>query len=354
MPTFAAATVRRALEIARLAPSAHNTQPWRVTAEGGRLVIGVDPRRHLAHSDPLERDLHLAMGGFVAALRIALRDEGVSADAVDVKGGAFAALALRWIVRAGSEGGVAPAPPADVAARVLPARARAGRDRGARRRGRAGPRDRAARRCRAATPERAKLDGWFFAAARESWLDARGVAELRAWLRFDPEGARAPADGLSTHCLGLGTLEGLGALLSVREGPWRAAAAAFVAPLLAEQLAAGETREVARAPFLALLVSEREDAGLREGVAGEGLLRTWLAATELGLALHPISALLDRRGWEVARLLGVSTGRVLFAARLGRSAPPPRSGRLPVDRFAKLTALGALPPDVRGALAGPR
>ena len=182
------------------------------------------------------------------------------------------------------------------------------------------------------TAERAELDAWFFAATRESWLDARAVAELRAWMRFDPEGARAPEDGLSTHCLGLGTLEGLGASLAVRAGPWRAATAAFLAPLLAERLAETETRDVARAPFLGLLVADQEGAA----AAGAGLLRVWLAATELGLAMHPISVLLDRRGWEVARHLGAPTERVLFAFRLGRSAPPPRSGRLPVERFARV------------------
>jgi hypothetical protein len=89
---------------------------------------------------------------------------------------------------------------------------------------------------------------------------------------------------------------------------------------------------VTASPFVAILVAEQAGAV----AAGAGLLRTWLAATSLGLALHPISVLLDRRGWELARHLGVATGRLVFACRLGRSAPPPRAGRLPVERFAKL------------------
>jgi nitroreductase len=330
MAGFEGETVKRALAIARFAPSAHNTQPWRVSREGDRLVIGVDPRRHLAHSDPLARDLHLALGGFVEAITLALAAEGVAAAAVDPPAGAFAALE-----HAGSRGrdagpisllrrrqtsrlAYSPRPLEAAAVDALAAAARAhGISLHAAARG---------------TAERAKLDAWFFAATRESWLDARAVAELRAWMRLDPEGARAPEDGLSTHCLGLGTADGIGASLAVRAWPWRAAGAVFLAPLLAERLAASEARDVAEAPFLGLLVADRAGAA----AAGAGLLRVWLAATELGLAIHPISVLIDRRGWEVARHLGVPADRVMFAFRLGRSAPPPRSGRLPVERFARV------------------
>ena len=330
MVDFDVRAVSRALDLARFAPSAHNTQPWRVGLSGERLVVDVDPRRHLAHADPLARDLHLAMGGFVEALAIALRAEGVATIPAEAPAGAFAALApggacppapkpaslLRR--RQTSRLAYSPRAPEPAAIDALAAAARAsGLSLHAVPRG---------------TPERARLDDWFFAATRESWLDARALAELRTWVRFDPEGARAPEDGLSTHGLGLGILDGLGVILAAQEAPWRAASKLFLAPFLAEQLARGETREVAAAPFLALLVADREGAA----AAGAGLLQVWLAVTDLGLAIHPVSALLDRRGWEVARHLGVPTGRLMFACRLGRSAPPPRAGRRPVESFAKL------------------
>src|SRR5262245_28606056 len=79
---FAREVVRRALDLARFAPSAHNTQPWRVSSVEGALVVGVDPRRHLEHGDPNKRDLDLALGGFVEAIAIALRSEGVGAAAI--------------------------------------------------------------------------------------------------------------------------------------------------------------------------------------------------------------------------------------------------------------------------------
>jgi hypothetical protein len=339
MTSLSAETARRALDLARFAPSAHNTQPWRVASDGGRLVVSIDPRRHLAHSDPMERDLRLALGGFVEALGIALRAEGVAAERADPPAGAFAALApagacdreaeAASLLRRRQTSRLAYAP-RDLEPAAADALAAAARDQGL-----------DLHLVPKGTPERARLDGLFFAATREAWLDARAVAELRRWVRFDPEGARAPADGLSTHCLGLGTMSGLGAMLAVREAPWRILTAAFAAPLWAERLAATETTDVAAAPYLGLLLRPSADpapgiASGSVGAAGAGLLRTWLAATKLGLALHPISALLDRRGWEVARHLGVATGRVLFAFRLGRSAPPPRSGRLAVERFAKV------------------
>lgn len=338
MPLSAEA-VRRALDLARFAPSAHNTQPWRVALDGGRIVVSADPRRHLAHSDPLARDLHLALGGFVEALGVALRGEGVVTAPVDPPAGAFAALAAEGACeretrapsllrrRQTSRLPYSPREPETSAVDALGAAAKA--------------HGLALHVVPRGAAERAKIDGWFFAATRESWLDARAVAELRAWIRFDPEGARAPADGLSTHCLGLGMFDGLGALLAVREAPWRAAGAAYLAPYLAEAMARSETNDVAQAPFVGLLV--RPEAGTGHGVtpgsvgaAGAGLLRVWMAAAELGLAIHPISVLLDRRGWEVARYLGVATGRVMFAFRLGRSAPPPRAGRLAVERFARV------------------
>ncbi len=331
--SFPLEPLRRALEVARLAPSAHNTQPWKVALEGERVIVRVDPRRHLSHSDPLRRDLHLGMGAFVEALSLGLRGEGVSAAPVEPPEGAFAALHLPStsatvgapeqegpsLLRRRKTSRLAYSPREPEAAAVAAVEAAALSS---------GLRLHLVPR---GTPERSRIESWFFSAAREAWLDPGSVGELRAWLRFDPEGARPPEDGLSTHCLNLGIRAGLGTLLAVRPGPWRVASALFAAPLLAEALATEEAKDVKAAPFVGLLIGE---GGATR--SGAGLLRTWLAAAGHELALHPISALLDRRGWEVAKHLGVPTGHLLFAFRLGRSAPPPRSGRLAVSRFAKL------------------
>lgn len=45
-----------------LAPSAHNTQPWRFEVEAGKVHIFVDWQRHLNISDPTQRQLYISTG----------------------------------------------------------------------------------------------------------------------------------------------------------------------------------------------------------------------------------------------------------------------------------------------------
>jgi hypothetical protein len=157
------------------------------------------------------------------------------------------------------------------------------------------------------------------------------VAELRGWMRLDPSGRLGQDDGLSARCLDLGFAETmvLGALTAA---PVRAVLGrAFVAPLVAEQLARAELGLVSGAPVLALVVAE---GGAGDGLArGTGLLRLWLEATRLRLAVQPLSVLLDRRGWEVARRLGADTRALVAALRIGYSPPPPPSRRRPLAEW---------------------
>jgi nitroreductase len=73
-------TVRWALAHAALAPSEHNSQPWRfdVRTTRGRTVVDVllDRSRHLAAVDPADREARLACGAAVLNLRLALRGAG--------------------------------------------------------------------------------------------------------------------------------------------------------------------------------------------------------------------------------------------------------------------------------------
>src|SRR6185369_10567575 len=106
------------------------------------------------------------------------------------------------------------------------------------------------------------------------WLDLRSLAELRSWLRIDPEGALRPEDGLSSHCLALGWTETAALTALVRPALWRAAGALYLAAPLAARLAAAETRAFTDAPLVAVLV-----APAAAGAFGGALLRCWLAAT---------------------------------------------------------------------------
>jgi hypothetical protein len=328
MPATLPASIVAALGLAARAPSAHNTQPWQVVVEAGRLRVRADPTRWLRHGDPLKRDLRLSLGAFTEALRIALGGEGQGYALAGPDGDDFAALvpegtpaksdqlSLSLLRRRQTSRLVySPRVPEPERLASLEQAARtAGLDLHLVPRG---------------TPERTTLDQLCWAAAREAWLDARAVAELGAWVRVDPDGIRRPPDGLSTHCLGLGPAQTAAMLALLRPGLWRAAGAVYAAPFLAAALARQEAAPVQAAPFLAVLVAPRDAGG-----AGGGLLREWLAATAQGLALAPMSAVIDRRGWELGRQLGVAPDRLALVARVGRSVPPPLSGRRAVSDFA--------------------
>lgn len=69
-----------AVEQACLAPSVHNTQPWRFTWDGALFHLYADTNRGLTASDPDGRELVLSCGAALFNLRLALRKLGYDAD----------------------------------------------------------------------------------------------------------------------------------------------------------------------------------------------------------------------------------------------------------------------------------
>lgn len=66
-----------ALAYAILAPNPHNRQPWQFTlAEGNRIDIRCDLNRRLAHTDPFDRQLVVGFGCMLELLRIAAAERG--------------------------------------------------------------------------------------------------------------------------------------------------------------------------------------------------------------------------------------------------------------------------------------
>ncbi|MEX1059033.1 MAG: hypothetical protein WEC17_01225, partial [Candidatus Saccharimonadales bacterium] len=61
------------LEYALLAPSTHNTQPWKVKIAENYCQIFVDHRRQLPAADRLKRDMYISLGAFLKNLEIAAR-----------------------------------------------------------------------------------------------------------------------------------------------------------------------------------------------------------------------------------------------------------------------------------------
>ena len=72
---------------AALAPSSHNSQPWRVVVhDPSRLTVHEDLARTLPDVDPAGRELRLSLGGFIENLAISAEAHGL-ACAIDLSGG---------------------------------------------------------------------------------------------------------------------------------------------------------------------------------------------------------------------------------------------------------------------------
>jgi hypothetical protein len=74
------------LSIARLAPSVHNSQPWKVRVEGDHLLVQLDESRLLDVGDPTGRQGFISLGIFTEACAIGLEAVGLKAADVNLKG----------------------------------------------------------------------------------------------------------------------------------------------------------------------------------------------------------------------------------------------------------------------------
>src|SRR6516164_10682059 len=64
--------VRFVVRYAVLAPSSHNTQPWRFIINGDELLVCADRTRGLPNIDPYDRELIISCGAALFNLRVAL------------------------------------------------------------------------------------------------------------------------------------------------------------------------------------------------------------------------------------------------------------------------------------------
>jgi iron-sulfur cluster repair protein YtfE (RIC family) len=68
------------LRYAVLAPSSHNSQPWRARPDGDGLLVYADRTRALPVVDPDDRELEISCGAFLHHLRLAIRHHGYEDD----------------------------------------------------------------------------------------------------------------------------------------------------------------------------------------------------------------------------------------------------------------------------------
>ncbi|HEX7189862.1 MAG TPA: nitroreductase family protein [Actinomycetes bacterium] len=71
-----------AVELARLAPSVHNTQPWRFRPDGVALTLSRDPDRRLKALDPSGRQQVISCGAALHLARLGLRLQGADTEMV--------------------------------------------------------------------------------------------------------------------------------------------------------------------------------------------------------------------------------------------------------------------------------
>jgi len=71
---------RLAVGYAILAPSSHNTQPWRFIVNGDELLLCADRTRSLPNIDPFDRELIISCGAALLNFRVALAHFNVSVE----------------------------------------------------------------------------------------------------------------------------------------------------------------------------------------------------------------------------------------------------------------------------------
>ncbi|MEV2240364.1 nitroreductase [Micromonospora sp. NPDC049891] len=310
----------RALEpLCWRAPSAHNTQPWRLRYEPEAIHVGWEATRTLPVADPTGRDLRLSLGAFVETCLIVAADAGLRLEYVadhderHRRVGRLRPAPHRYPTpfrttdvweRRTHRGRFVGGPAPDTLAAVDALARQAG----------GGVR---------AVPQPGRLGVLLRAADRRLYADPAVVAELRRWLRLDPTHPDYHADGLSDRCLGLSRPAAAGL---------RAALAAYplLRPLGLPRLLAATDAPLARGGAVLVLVAPADLDQPGQVEFGRVLLRIWLAWHTAGLAAHPLSQLIDvtatRTG--LGALLDVAPERLVHVARVGRpTRPSPRSAR---------------------------
>ncbi|WNV87483.1 Acg family FMN-binding oxidoreductase [Umezawaea sp. Da 62-37] len=310
--------VESVLTTASLAPSVHNSQPWRFLVRSDRIELHADPGRALPATDPSGRELRLSCGAALLNLRLALRGKGIR-PLVSLLPGADAPGALA-VVRLGS----AQLPDADDLALLAAVRTR----RTNRRPFVDAPVPTAHRAllARAADverswlhvvddrAERAKLQQLVRRAQQDQAVDPAVLVELRAWTEQRPGDA--------------GVAIGSAGPRPESQDEW---ALRDFAPGATHERPSGKDYE--SDPLVVVLCSFY-DGPLAELLAGQAMQRVLLTATTLGLSASFLSQPIEvpHVREDLRRVLGGSLAPQTLL-RLGFGSPVPATPRRPVTEL---------------------
>lgn len=321
------------LDAAGRAPSAHNTQPWRLRWRGDALEVTVPAERMLPAGDPSGHDTLHGLGAMLENVLLTLPQHGYEGryEIAERPGPEAPVFVVRWRPALGPT-------PDPTLYRMIPVR------RTSRLAYRPEPPPAAALDAMraAATPPcalRLMLDPGSILELRRlaaqatalQLADAAIARELHGWMRFSPRDPRWYRDGLNAACMGLNAVEGIvaGWLLSAP------ILRVLVQLGLHRALFANVGQQAPPSPVLCLLTVSGEGVAARIE-AGRCLQRVWLTAATHGLVTHPLSAALDVSATRPRALerFGIGAGEhPVNLFRLGDSPLPARSPRLPADEI---------------------
>lgn len=316
--------LRDVVELATMAPSIHNTQPWRFALHEDAVDVYADASRAVPVIDPTGRQLHISCGGAVEHVRLAVRAQGRAADVQLLPDPAEPDLLARVAIGAES----APTPDEIALVRAIP-----------RRHTHREPFDPRPLPPGLVDELRKGVDGygaWLHEIARTEDLvatavllshadeaersDPRYAEELRAWTRAQ---SADPADGVPPSALP-GT-------------PIRERHSTFVLRdfdpdgRLAAMADADEVVPAGERPFVVVLGTPDDDRGAWVQ-AGRALVWLLLRATTAGVTASPLNQVLDlpamrARFTRELRLLG----HPQMLLRMGFGSGHPTTPRRPVD-----------------------
>ncbi|RQR46088.1 MULTISPECIES: Acg family FMN-binding oxidoreductase [unclassified Burkholderia] len=313
--------LRELLGYAVLAPSSHNSQPWRFLVNGATISVCADRVRALPVVDPFDRELIISCGAALLNLRVALDHAGlahtittfpseVDPDLLAVVrvcddgysdasvGSLFDAIPDRVTTRAPFES--TPVPD-EIQQELIAAGVAEGADVA----------------CVDALAHRARVAELVAEADRQQFSDPRFRRELASWI--DP---RRHVDGMPAFAAGVPTLLDFAApvvTMAVRTFD------------LGDGLAALHHQLVGASPLIVCIATVRDD---REAwlAAGQALERILLVATRAGYTASYLNQPIETAGLRahLRHMLGLR-GEPQLLLRVGRGPHTPHSPRRPLD-----------------------
>ncbi|AWV04697.1 nitroreductase [Burkholderia sp. JP2-270] len=313
--------LRSLLGYAVLAPSSHNSQPWRFLVNGTTISVCADRVRALPVVDPFDRELIISCGAALLNLRVALNHAGLAytistfPSEVDPDllalvrvcddgysdaslGALFDAIPDRVTTRAPFESSPVPE---DIQHELIAA----------------GVAEGAEVACVDSIARRARIAELVAEADRQQFADPRFRRELASWI--DP---RRHVDGMPAFAAGVPTLLDFAApvvTMAVRTFD------------LGNGLAALHHQLVGASPLIVCIATVRDD---REAwlAAGQALERILLVATRAGYTASYLNQPIETAGLRahLCHMLGLR-GEPQLLLRVGRGPHMPHSPRRPLD-----------------------